>query len=58
MLVLNVSRVAPSWPVPHPSTAWHSVANLLPLPALVAELQNDSRLSQTVVADKDFASVM
>jgi glyoxylase-like metal-dependent hydrolase (beta-lactamase superfamily II) len=37
--------------------ALHCVANLLPLPALAAELQNDSRLSQTVVADKGFASV-
>jgi hypothetical protein len=37
--------------------ALHSVANLLPLPPLVAALQNDSHLSQTVVADKGFASV-
>jgi len=37
--------------------ALHCVANLLPLPALAAELQNDSRLSQTIVADKGFASV-
>ena len=37
--------------------ALHSVANLLPLRPLVAALQNDSRLSQTVVADKGFASV-
>src|SRR6202140_3204454 len=37
--------------------ALHSVGNLLPLPPLVAALQNDSRLSQTVVADKGFASV-
>src|ERR1700730_8909277 len=37
--------------------ALHSVANLLPLPPVVAALQNDSRLSQTVVADKGFASV-
>jgi len=35
----------------------HCVANLLPLPALAAELQTDSRLSQAVVADKGFASV-
>jgi cyclase len=37
--------------------ALHSTANLLPLPALASALQNDSRLSQTVVADKGFASV-
>jgi glyoxylase-like metal-dependent hydrolase (beta-lactamase superfamily II) len=37
--------------------AFHSAANLLPLPALAAELQSDSRLSQTVVVDKGFASV-
>src|ERR1700681_437581 len=37
--------------------ALHSVASLLPSPPLVAALQNDSRLSQTVVADKGFASV-
>jgi glyoxylase-like metal-dependent hydrolase (beta-lactamase superfamily II) len=37
--------------------ALHSIANLLPLPGLSAALQNDSRLSQTVVADKGFASV-
>jgi hypothetical protein len=37
--------------------ALHSMANLLPLPPLIAALQNDSRLSQTVVADKGFASV-
>jgi cyclase len=37
--------------------ALHSVANLIPLPAFAASLQNDSRLSQTVVADKGFASV-
>src|ERR1700733_6276121 len=37
--------------------ALHSVANLLPLPPLVRALQSDSRLSQTVVADKGFASV-
>jgi glyoxylase-like metal-dependent hydrolase (beta-lactamase superfamily II) len=37
--------------------ALHSMANLFPLPPLVAALQNDSRLSQTVVADKGFASV-
>jgi hypothetical protein len=37
--------------------ALHSVGNLLPLAPLVAALQNDSRLSQTVVADKGFASV-
>src|ERR1700693_5433029 len=37
--------------------ALHSVANLLPLPPVLAALQNDSRLSQTMVADKGFASV-
>jgi hypothetical protein len=37
--------------------ALHSVTNVLPLRPLVAALQNDSRLSQTVVADKGFASV-
>jgi glyoxylase-like metal-dependent hydrolase (beta-lactamase superfamily II) len=37
--------------------ALHSVANVLPLRPLVAALQNDSRLSQTVVADKGFAAV-
>jgi glyoxylase-like metal-dependent hydrolase (beta-lactamase superfamily II) len=37
--------------------AVHSAANWLPLRPLVAALQNDSRLSQTVVADKGFASV-
>ena len=37
--------------------ALNSVASLLPLPPLVTALQNDSRLSQTVVADKGFASV-
>ena len=37
--------------------ALHTVANLLPLPPLVAAVQNDARLSQTVVADKGFASV-
>jgi glyoxylase-like metal-dependent hydrolase (beta-lactamase superfamily II) len=37
--------------------ALHSVANLIPSPVFAASLQNDSRLSQTVVADKGFASV-
>jgi len=37
--------------------ALHSVANVLPLPPLLAALQSDSRLSQTVIADKGFASV-
>jgi glyoxylase-like metal-dependent hydrolase (beta-lactamase superfamily II) len=37
--------------------ALHFLPSFFPLPALVAELQNDSRLSQTVVADKGFASV-
>jgi hypothetical protein len=54
--ILNVSRVAPLWPTSS-FAALHSMANLLPLPPLIAALQNDSRLSQTVVADKGFASV-
>jgi len=37
--------------------ALRSVASLLPLPPLLAALQNDSRLSQTMVADKGFASI-
>jgi glyoxylase-like metal-dependent hydrolase (beta-lactamase superfamily II) len=37
--------------------AFHTMGRILPLPALAAELQGDSRLSQTVVADKGFASV-
>lgn len=37
--------------------ALHSAANLLPLRPLVAALQIDSRLSQTVVTDRGFASV-
>ena len=37
--------------------AFYSMANLFPLPGLAASLQADSRLSQTVVVDKGFASV-
>jgi hypothetical protein len=37
--------------------AVHSVSNFLPSRPPVAALQNDSRLSQTVVADKGFAAV-
>lgn len=37
--------------------ALRSVASLLPLPPLLAALQNDPRLSQTMVADKGFASI-
>jgi glyoxylase-like metal-dependent hydrolase (beta-lactamase superfamily II) len=37
--------------------AFHAFTQLLPLPALATELQTDSRLSQTVVVDKGFASV-
>ncbi len=37
--------------------AFHSVAKLFPLLALAAEFHADSRLSQTVVVDKGFASV-
>jgi cyclase len=36
---------------------FYSLAKLFPLPALAARLQNSSRLSQTVVVDKGFASV-
>lgn len=37
--------------------AFHSFGRILPLPRIAAELQSDARLSQTVVADKGFASV-
>lgn len=37
--------------------AFYSMAKLFPLPALAAEWQADSRLSQTLVVDKGFASV-
>ena len=36
---------------------FYSLAKFFPLPALAARLQADSRLSQTVVVDKGFASV-
>ncbi len=36
---------------------FYSLAKLFPLPVLAAGLQNGSRLSQTVVVDKGFASV-
>jgi glyoxylase-like metal-dependent hydrolase (beta-lactamase superfamily II) len=37
--------------------AFRAIAKFFPLPALAAGLQADSRLSQTVVVDKGFASV-
>lgn len=37
--------------------ALYAVAKLIPLPALAAELENDSRVSQTPLVDKGFASV-
>jgi cyclase len=37
--------------------AFYAVAKMIPLPALAAELQGDSRVSQTLVVDKGFASV-
>jgi glyoxylase-like metal-dependent hydrolase (beta-lactamase superfamily II) len=37
--------------------AFYAVANLIPLPALGAELTGDSRVSQTPLVDKGFASV-
>jgi len=37
--------------------AFYAVAKLIPLPALAAELARDSRLSQTPLVDKGFASV-
>ena len=37
--------------------AFYAVAKLIPLPALAVELTGDSRVSQTLLADKGFASV-
>src|SRR5713101_178739 len=37
--------------------AFYAVAKLIPMPALAAELASDSRVSQTPVVDKGFASV-
>jgi cyclase len=37
--------------------AFYAVAKLIPLPSLAAELAGDSRVSQTPLADKGFASV-
>ena len=37
--------------------AFYAVAKLIPLPALAAELATDSRVSQTPIVDKGFASV-
>jgi glyoxylase-like metal-dependent hydrolase (beta-lactamase superfamily II) len=37
--------------------AFYAVAKLIPLPALAAELEGDSRVSQTPIVDKGFASV-
>jgi glyoxylase-like metal-dependent hydrolase (beta-lactamase superfamily II) len=37
--------------------AFYTVAKLIPLPALAAELTSDSRVAQTPLADKGFASV-
>jgi glyoxylase-like metal-dependent hydrolase (beta-lactamase superfamily II) len=37
--------------------AFYAAAKLIPLPALAAELRSDSRVSQTPLADKGFASV-
>jgi glyoxylase-like metal-dependent hydrolase (beta-lactamase superfamily II) len=37
--------------------AFYAAAQLIPLPALAAELGSDSRVSQTPIADKGFASV-
>src|SRR5207302_10832176 len=37
--------------------AMYAAARLLPMPALAAELAEDSRISQTPVVDKGFASV-
>src|SRR5437879_7417782 len=37
--------------------AMYGVAKLLPMPALAAELSEDSRVSQTPLVDKGFASV-
>lgn len=37
--------------------AFYALANLIPLPALAAELADDTRISQTPLVDKGFASV-
>src|SRR2546430_1262098 len=37
--------------------AFYAVAKLIPLPTLAAELAGDSRVSQTPIVDKGFASV-
>ncbi len=37
--------------------AWYAVARLIPVPALAADLAGDSRVSQTPIVDKGFASV-
>ena len=37
--------------------AFYAAAKLIPLPALAAELSADSRVSQTPIVDKGFASV-
>src|SRR5216683_4206108 len=37
--------------------AFYAVAKLIPLPALAAELASDSRVSETPLVDKGFASV-
>src|SRR5437660_9408281 len=37
--------------------AFYAMAKLMPLPALAAELAGDSRVSQTPIVDKGFASV-
>jgi glyoxylase-like metal-dependent hydrolase (beta-lactamase superfamily II) len=37
--------------------AFYGLARMIPLPALAAELSSDARVSQTVIADKGFASV-
>jgi glyoxylase-like metal-dependent hydrolase (beta-lactamase superfamily II) len=37
--------------------AFYAAAKLIPLPAIAAELQSDSRVSQTPVVDKGFASI-
>jgi glyoxylase-like metal-dependent hydrolase (beta-lactamase superfamily II) len=37
--------------------AFYAIAKLIPLPALAAELASDSRVSQTPLVDKGFASV-
>jgi glyoxylase-like metal-dependent hydrolase (beta-lactamase superfamily II) len=37
--------------------AYYALANLMPLPALAAELADDSRVAQTPLVDKGFASV-